>query len=152
MDFVHVQLADGRRFRIFDVVDDYSRACISQVVDTSISGYRVSRLLNDLLKIRRKPKSIVCDNGTEFTSKAMFFWAKDNQVKLNFIQPGKPTQNAFVESFNGKFRECCLNQHWFRSLDDAREKIETWRKDYNEIRPHSALGYQPPAVFARNIA
>ena len=82
----------------------------------------------------------------------MFFWAKDNQVKLNFIQPGKPTQNAFVESFNGKFRECCLNQHWFRSLDDAREKIETWRKDYNEIRPHSALGYQPPAAFARNIA
>jgi len=152
MDFVHDQLAAGRRFRIFNIVDDYSRECIGQVVDTSISGNRVSRLLSDLLKTRGKPKSIVCDNGTEFTSKAMFFWARDNQVKLNFIQPGKPTQNAFVESFNGKFRDSCLNQHWFRSLDEAREMIETWRKDYNEVRPHSALGYQPPAVFARKIA
>lgn len=118
MDFVHDQLADGRRFRIFNIVDDYSRECIGQIVDTSISGYRVSRLLSDLLKTRRKPKSIVCDNGTEFTSKALFFWAKDNHVKLSFIQPGKPTQNAFVESFNGKFRDSCLNQHcsghWMR--------------------------------------
>ena len=97
MDFVHDQLADGRRFRIFNVVDDYSRECIGQGVDTLISVYRVSRLPNDLLKTRRKLMSIVCDNGTEFNSKAMFFWTKDNQIKLNFIQPGKLTQNAFVE-------------------------------------------------------
>ena len=133
-------------------MDDYSRECIGQIVDTSISGYRISRQLSDLLKKRGRPKSIVCDNGTEFTSKTMFFWSRDNRAKLNFIQPGKPTQNAFVESFNGKFRDSCLNQHWFRSLDEAREMIETWRKDYNEVRPHSALGYQPPAVFARKIA
>jgi putative transposase len=152
MDFLHDQLADGRRFRIFNIVDDFSRECIGQIVDSSISGNRVTRLLTELLKTRRNPKSIVCDNGTEFTSKAMFFWARDNQVKLSFIQPGKPAQNAFAESFNGKFRDSCLNQHWFRSLDEAREMIETWRRDYNEVRPHSALGYQPPAVFARKIA
>lgn len=122
MDFMHDQLGNSRRFRIFNIVDDYSRECIGQIVDTSISGYRVFRALNDLLKVSRKPKSIVCDNGTEFTSKAMFFWAKDNQVELRFIQPGKPTQNAFVESFNGKFRDSYLNQHWFRSLEEARER------------------------------
>ena len=152
MDFVHDQLADGRRFRVFNIVDDFSRECLEQIVDTSISGYRVSRQLNHLLETRGRPKSIVCDNGTEFTSKAMFFWSRDNRVKLNFIQPGKPTQNAFVESFNGKFRDTCLNQHWFRSLDEARQMIEAWRIDYNEVRPHSSLGYQPPAAFVRKIA
>jgi len=125
---------------------------IGQIVETSISGYRVSRALKDLLKDRSKPKSIVCDNGTEFISKAMYFWAKDNQVQLSFIQLGKSTKNAFVESFNGKFRDNCLNQHWFRSLDEAREMIESWRKDYNGIRTHIVLGYQPPVVFAKKIA
>ena len=152
MDFVHDQLANGRRFRILNVVDDYSRECIGQVVDTSLSGQRVARCLKDLIQERGKPGSIVCDNGTEFTSKAMFFWSRDNLVRLNFIQPGKPTQNAFVESFNGKFRDSCLNQHWFRSIDEARSIIEMWREDYNEVRPHSSLGYQPPAVFARKVA
>ena len=152
MDFVHDQLAGGRRFRIFNLVDDYSRECIAQIVDVPISGQRVARCLNELMRERGKPNHIVCDNGTEFTSKAMFFWGRDNRVKLNFIQPGKPTQNAFVESFNGKFRDTCLNQHWFRSLEEARGMIEDWRKDYNEVRPHSSLGYQPPSVFAGKIA
>lgn len=104
MDFVHDQLTNGRRFRVFNIVDDYSRECLGQIVDTSISGWRVARHLSELIKTRGKPNSIVCDNGTEFTSKSMFFWSRDNLVKLNFIQPGKPTQNAFVESFNSKFR------------------------------------------------
>ena len=133
MDFVHDQLAGGRRFRVLNVVDDYSRECIAQVVDTSISGQRVARCLTELIESRGKPAGIVCDNGTEFTSKALFFWSRDQQVKLNFIQPGKPTQNAFVESFNGKFRDSCLNQQWFMTLAEARETIETWREDYNEV-------------------
>jgi len=139
MDFVHDQLADGRRFRIFNVADDYSRECIGQVVDTSISGYRVSRLMLDLLKTRRKPKSLVCDKGTEFSSMSMFFCARDNHLKLSFIQPGKPTKNAFLESFYSKFRDSCLDHHQFRLLTQARDIIKTWRKDYNQIRPHIAF-------------
>lgn len=152
MDFVHDQLADGRRFRVLNVVDDYTRECIDQLVETSISGGRVVRFLNQLIAAHGKPRSIVCDNGTEFTCKAMYFWSQGQEVRLDFIQPGKPTQNAFVESFNGKFRDSCLNQHWFMTLNDARERIDSWRTDYNEVRPHSALGYQPPSVFARNAA
>jgi putative transposase len=152
IDFVHDQLSGGRRFRVLNVVDDYSRECIGQIVDFSISGLRVSRFLNQLIESRGRPRALVCDNGTEFTSKAMFFWSKDTGIRLNFIQPGKPTQNAFVESFNGKFRDSCLNQYWFRSLEEAKQVIENWREDYNEIRPHSSLGYQPPSVFARETA
>ena len=121
-----------------------------QVVDTSISGQRVARELGRLS--RTLSKTIVCDNGPEFTSKAMFFWAKRAGVKLHFIQPGKPTQNAFVESFNGKFRDYCLNLNWFASLDDARETIDTWRDHCNHVRPHRSLGKKPPAVFAREVA
>lgn len=152
MDFVHDQLADGRRFRILNVVDDFTRELVGQLVETSIGGGRVARYLDQLIEARGKPRSIVCDNGTEFTCKVMFFWSQQNAVRLDFIQPGKPTQNAFVESFNGKFRDNCLNLHWFRSMDEAREKICSWRLDYNEVRPHSSLGYQPPSVFARNAA
>lgn len=152
MDFVSDQLSDGRRFRILNVVDDYSRECIGQFVDTSISGLAVSRFLNLLIQERSKPYAIVCDNGTEFTSKAMFFWSKANGVKLAFIQPGKPTQNAFVESFNGKFRAACLNQQWFRSLAEAREEIEKWQYHYNFERPHSSLNYLPPSQFAKEAA
>jgi len=152
MDFVHDQLAGGRRFRVLNVVDDYSRECIGQLVETSISGERVARYLSQLIDERGKPRSIVCDNGTEFTCKALFFWSQARMVRLDFIQPGKPTQNAFAESFNGKFRDNCLNLHWFKTMGEAREKIEDWRRDYNEVRPHSALGYQPPSVFARNAA
>jgi putative transposase len=152
IDFVHDQLSGGRRFRVLNIVDDCTRECVGQPTDLSISGYRVARFLKVLMAIRGKPKSITCDNGTEFTSKAMFFWSQDSQVRLQFIQPGKPTQNAFVESFNGKIRDSCLNQYWFRTLDEARKIIDDWRKDYNDIRPHSSLNYQPPMVFAKAIA
>ena len=101
---------------------------------------------------RPLPKAIVCDNGPEFTRKAKFFWSKHASMKLHFIQPGKPTQNAFIESFNGKFREYCLNLHWFASLEDARSTIDAWRDHYNHVRPHRSLGKKPPAVFARKAA
>lgn len=150
IDFVSDQLANGRRFRVLNVVDDYSRECVLQIVDFSISGQRVA---NELDRLRRKlPKVIVCDNGPEFTSKAMFFWARKTGVKLHFIQPGKPTQNAFVESFNGKFRAYCLDLNWFASLDDARSTIGSWRTHYNHVRPHRSLGRKPPAVFAKEAA
>ena len=152
MDFVHDELSDGRRFRVLNVVDNYSRECVGQIVDTSITGKRVADYLSELIDKRNaKPASIVCDNGTEFRCKAMFHWSQDQQVALDFIQPGKPTQNAFVESFNGKFRDGCLDQRLFRSIKEAREIIEDWRIDYNEVRPHSALGYQPPSVFAEAV-
>lgn len=152
MDFVSDQLSDGRRFRILNVVDDYSRECLIQYADTSISGETVSHLLSLIIQARGKPQSIVCDNGSEFTSKAMFFWSKTSGIKLSFIQPGKPTQNAFVESFNGKFRSACLNQQWFRSLTEAREEIEKWQYHYNFERPHSSLNYMPPSIFAKEVA
>lgn len=150
MDFVSDQLANGRRFRVLNVVDDYSRECVLQVVDFSISGQRVARELERLS--RTLAKMIVCDNGPEFTSKAMFLWAKNAGVKLHFIQPGKPTQNAFVESFNGKFRDYCLNLNWFTSFEDARSTIDTWRDHYNHVRPHRSLAKKPPAVFAQEFA
>jgi len=150
VDFVSDQLADGRRFRVLNVVDDFSRECVGQLVDTSISGARMARFLSELG--RPLPKTIVCDNGPELTCKAMFFWAHDHRVKLHFIQPGKPTQNAFVESFNGRFREGCLNQHWFRSLEHARAVIERWHVHYNEERPHSSLQFMTPAAFAAQVA
>ncbi len=152
IDFVHDQLADGRRIRVLNVVDDYSRVCVGQLVDTSISGARLSRYLDDLGSYRPLPKTLVMDNGPELTSQAMFFWSRRNRVKLHFIQPGKPTQNPFVESFNGRFRDHCLNQHWFKDLADARKIIEQWRQHYNEVKPHSSLGYQPPAAFEGRVA
>lgn len=152
MDFVHDQLSDGRRIRVLNIVDDYSRVCIGQLVDTSISGERLSRYLDGLKTERPLPGTLVMDNGPELTSKAMYFWSRRNRVKLHFIQPGKPTQNAFVESFNGRFRDGCLNQHWFKDLADARTIIEEWRHHYNQVRPHSSLGYQPPASFEKRVA
>ena len=149
LDFVHDQLADGRRLKVLNIVDDFSRVCVGQLTDLSISGERMARYLDELGQKRRLPKRIVMDNGPEMTSKAMFLWSQQRGVKLHFIQPGKPTQNAFVESFNGRFRDGCLNQQWFRSLEDARRIIDAWRVDYNEIRPHSSLGYQSPAAFEK---
>lgn len=151
-DFVSDQLANGRRFRALNIVDDYSRECVGQIVDISISGQRVARFLDQLAATRGLPATLVCDNGPEFTSKSMFLWAQRTGVTLHFIQPGKPTQNAFVESFNGKFRDTCLNQYWFEDLMEARRLIEAWRVHYNEVRPHSSLGYLPPAVFAKQAA
>ena len=147
MDFVSDQLADCRRFRVLNIIDDYSRVCPGQIVGLSISGARIARFLDDLAVRVGLPEEIVLDNGPEGTSKAMFEWSERTGVRLRFIEPGKPVQNAFVESFNGKFRDECLNLHWFRSLSHAREEIENWRHHYNTKRPHSALGYQPPAAF-----
>ena len=146
---VHDQLTDGRRIRIriLNIVDDYSRTCVGQLVDTSISGLRVARCLDELANSRGLPASIVMDNGPELTSKAMSFWSQRAAVKLHFIQPGKPTQNAFVESFNARLRDSCLNQHWFKDLTAARRIIYAWKHHYNHERPHSSLDYQAPAVF-----
>lgn len=149
IDFVSDQLANGRRFRVFNVVDDFSRECVMQITDFSISGLRLTREFDKLE--RPLPRTVVCDNGPELTSKAMFFWAKRNGIKLHFIQPGKPMQNAFVESFNGKFRDYCLDLNWFASLDDARQSIAEWREHYNHVRPHRSLP-KPPALFAREAA
>jgi putative transposase len=147
MDCVSDQLATGRRFRVLNIVDDYTRECVVQVVDFSISGERVSRVLGELASTRGLPAQIVSDNGPEFTSKALFLWAQRAGVRLHFIQPGKPTQNAFVESYNGKFRDACLNEHWFVTIADARRHIEAWRIHYNTVRPHSSLGNRTPEQF-----
>ena len=152
MDFVSDQLSNGRRFRVFNVIDDYSREMVGQLTDFSITGQQVARFLSQLIEQRGKPDQIICDNGTEFTCKAMFFWQQDSGVKLGFIQPGKPTQNAFVGSLNGKFRNECLNQHWFRSIEEARKTVAQWREHYNHERPHSALKYMTPVAFANRAA
>ena len=151
MDFMSDSLATGRRFRTLNVVDDYSRECLAIEVDTSISGQRVTRVLDRIIELRGKPECLVTDNGPEFTSRAMDAWAYERGIQLNFIRPGKPTENCFVESFNGKFRDECLNQHWFVSLNDARRYIELWRKDYNTVRPHSSLGNVPPEEYVVGV-
>ena len=140
-------LNDGRRFRSLNIVDDYNRRCLAAEVDTSIPGGRVVCVLERLRELEGLPEIIVMDNGPEFAGQTLDAWAYLRGVELRFIEPGKPIQNAFVESFNGKFRDECLNEHWFVSLQDAKEKIEAWRRDYNEVRPHSALGNRTPEEF-----
>jgi putative transposase len=151
-DFIHDQLADGRRFRVLNIVDDYSRLCVGQLVDVCISGARMVRWLDEIGESRGWPRTLVLDNGPEMTSKAMFCWSQKRGVKLHFIQPGKPIQNAFVESFNGRFRDGCLNQHWFKDLADARHTISNWQTHYNQVRPHSSLDYTTPAAFEQQVA
>lgn len=148
IDFVSDSLSSGRRIRILTIVDDFTREWPAVLVDTSIGGHRVVRLLEELSESRCLPRTIVSDNGTEFTSAAFLAWAERRGIELRFIQPGKPNQNAFVESFNGKLRLECLNSHWFTTLADARVAIDAWRRDYNEVRPHSSLNDMPPAEFA----
>jgi putative transposase len=148
MDFVSDQLADGRRFRCLTLVDDFTRQCLAIQVDTSIGGSTVANLLQTLIKQRGQPTTITTDNGPEFICRALHHWAQASGVTLNHIQPGKPTQNAFIESFNGTFRDDCLNQHWFSSLAEARLLIEHWRNEYNQLRPHSSIGRIPPNAFA----
>ncbi len=150
MDFVADQLETGRRLRCFTLVDDFSKECPGILVSRSIGGQRVADFLDLLAGTRPLPEVIVCDNGPEFTSLAMDRWADRQGIKLSFIQPGKPQQNCFIESFNGKFREECLNQNLFHDLADAQGKIEAWRIDYNENRPHRSLNQRTPAEFARN--
>jgi len=149
MDFVSDALSNGYRFRTLNIVDDFSRECPVIEVDTSLTGARVVRVLDRLAETRGLPSGIVVDNGPELVSKALDEWAYRNKVRLCFIEPGKPIQNAFVESFNGRFRDECLNEHWFTSLADARKTIEDWRIDYNSQRPHSSLGYATPEEFAK---
>jgi len=147
IDFVSDSLANGRRYRTFNVVDDFTRECLCIEADYSLPGKLVTRVLDRLLFLRGKPEHLVLDNGTEFTSTAMLSWSTKNNVRLEFIRPGKPIENAFVESFNGKFRDECLNENWFLDLAHARAEIDNWRHDYNSNRPHSALGYKTPQEF-----
>lgn len=151
LDFVHDQFANGRRFRVLNIVDDVTRECLAAIPDTSISGRRVARELTDLIERRGKPGLIVSDNGTEFTSNAMFAWTREYGIAWHFIAPGKPMQNGFCESFNGRMRDELLNESLFLGLDHARVRIVTWVADYNQRRPHSALGYLTPAAYAANL-
>ncbi len=149
MDFVSDALFDGRRLRALTVVDTYTRECLAIEVGQSLKGEDVVRTLERITGQRGWPGTIKTDNGSEFISKAMDRWAYENGVELDFSRPGKPTDNAKIESFNGRLREECLNAHWFLSLDDAKCKIEAWRRYYNEVRPHTALDWLAPAEFAR---
>ena len=147
MDFVSDSIVTGRRFRALAIVDDYSRECPAIEVDTSLGGARVVSVLEKLADIRGLPEVITVDNGPEFAGRAMDEWAYRKGIKLSFIRPGKPIENAFAESFNGRLRDECLNTNWFLNIKHARELIENWRKDYNTVRPHSALGGLSPQEF-----
>jgi putative transposase len=148
MDFTVDTLADGRGFRTLNIVDDFTRECVAIEVDRSLPGLRVARVLDRLHATIGLPQTIVVDNGPEFAGRALDAWAYARGVTLRFIRPGKPVENAYIESFNGKFRDECLNEHWFVSLADAKMTIETWRVDYNTVRPHSSLSGATPAHFA----
>jgi putative transposase len=150
MDFVHDTLGDGRVIRIFTVVDDFTRTCPLIAVDLALPATYVTQLLDQLAATTPLPRAIVCDNGTEFTSQAFDQWAHRRGVALHFIQPGKPVENCYVESFNGRLRDECLNESWFVNLADARRTIESWRIEYNVARPHSGLAGQTPAAFAES--
>ena len=152
MDYTHDELASARKFRTLNLMDGYTREALAIEVDTSLPGLRVVRVLERLRERRGTPAAIQVDNGTEFTSRVVDQWAYQHGVALHFIERGKPTQNAFIESFNGKFRDECLNQNWFTDLTDARRIIEAWRVDYNAVRPHSSLGYRTPLEFAHRAA
>jgi putative transposase len=149
MDFVSDQLFNGKRFRALTILDVFSRECLAIHVDKSIKGEMVADVLEKLKESRGLPAKIKVDNGPEFISRALDAWAYFNKVQLEYSRPGRPIDNAHIESFNGSFRDECLNTTWFMSLEDAREKIETWKNDYNEFRPHSALTYRTPAAYAQ---
>jgi len=152
MDFVTDCVSSGKVIRMLTIVDDCTRECPAIEVDTSLGGLRVRRVLDRIVSERGLPEAIVLDNGPEFRGRALAAWSEERGVRLEFIQPGKPVQNAYIESFNGRLRDECLNANWFTSLSDARRKVETWRLDYNQQRPHSSLDYLPPAEFARKVA
>jgi putative transposase len=152
LDFLHDALASGRKLRVLSVIDVFTREALALEVDTSLPGSRVVRVLDRLLGERERPVQLVLDNGPELISRALEGWAHQHAVTLHFIDPGKPIQNAHCESFHGRLRDECLNEHWFLGLDDARRSVETWRQDYNQERPHSALGYQTPIEFAQGTS
>ncbi len=149
IDFVSDALANGRAIRSLTVLDDFTKEAPAIEVDTSLSGLRVTRVLDRIIAERGKPDGLRLDNGPEFTSRCFIAWAEQRGVPLIYIQPGKPVQNSYIESFNGRFRDECLNANWFENLADARRKIEAWRLDYNQARPHSSLAYRTPEEFAR---
>ncbi|WP_110648878.1 IS3 family transposase [Salinicola peritrichatus] len=151
LDFVHDQLVYGQRFRVLNIVDDVTRECLAAIPDTSISGRRVARELTALIERRGKPGMIVSDNGTELTSNAILHWCAEHLIAWHYIAPGKPMQNGFVESFNGRMRDELLNETLFHNLAHARAVITAWANDYNTERPHSALGYETPAAYARAL-
>ncbi len=152
LDFASDSLVCGRRFRMLRVIDDYTRECLALVADTSLSGSRVARELDHLIALRGKPRTVVSDNGTELTSSAILRWSQERRVEWHYIAPGKPQlffrQNGFVESFNGRLRDECLNETLFSSLSHARSVLAAWKKDYNTVRPHSKLGRKTPAEIA----
>ena len=153
LDFVHDRLVNGRTLRLLTIVDDYTRECLWIEVDTSLSGPRVTRVLDWVAELRGRPASLLTDNGPEFAGLALERWTHDRQVQHRFITPGKPSQNAYIESFNGKLRDECLNEHEFLHLGHARDLLESFRDDYNHNRPHSSLGGLAPAEYAaRKIA
>jgi len=151
LDFVHDQFACGRRFRILNIMDDVTRECLGAIPDTSISGRRVARELSAIIERRGKPGMIVSDNGTELTSNAILSWCAERGIDWHYIAPGKPMQNGFVESFNGRMRDEFLNETLFHGLRHTRAEVARWVEDYNTERPHSALGYQTPAAFAEQL-
>ena len=149
MDFVSTRLSDGRWFRTLTVIDLYTRECLALCADRSLTGLKVAEALNRVLRQRPAPQSITVDNGTEFVSRAMDTWAYAHEIKLEFIRPGKPVENAFIESFNGRLRDECLNSHMFLSVADAQHQLEAWRDDYNRVRPHSSLQDRTPEEWAQ---
>lgn len=152
MDFVSDAASGSRKLKMLTVVDTFTRKCLDIVVDTSINGHRVCRILDEITEKEGKPEMIIVDNGPEFSGRALDEWAYRKGVKLYFIRPGKPVENAYIESFNGRLREECLNSHWFTNLDHARSIVSNWRMEYNENRPHSSLGYLSPNEFIRKEA
>jgi putative transposase len=151
MDFVADGLATGRALRIFTLVDSFTRECLALEVDSCLSSRRVTRVLDWVIAQRGAPIAIRCDNGPEFTSRLFLTWCEERQIRIIYIQPGRPMQNGYVESFNGRFRDECLNANWFATMNDARQKVESWRIDYNDDRPHSSLGYRAPSEFAADL-
>ena len=147
MDFVADRLSTGRKFRALTIVDAYSRECPGIELETIFTGVRVSQVLDQIAFGRGLPQIITVDNGPEFSSHALEAWAYQRGVKLNFIRPGKPTENGYIESFNGRFRDECLNESWFTTFEEAKTRIEAWRQDYNGFRPHSSLGNLTPHAF-----
>ena len=152
VDFMTDALSSGRRFRTLNIVDDYTREALAIEVDTSLGGLRVVRVLEELKGRRGLPRQIRSDNGPEFLSRVLDQWAYEHGIEWHYIQPGRPMENGYVESFNGRFRDECLNENWFGDLAEARHTIEAWRQDYNQARPHSALGYRTPEEFATQNA
>ena len=152
LDFVHDVWGTGQRVRVLSVLDAYTRECLALEVDTSFASRRVTRVLEKLIAERGRPENLRCDNGPELTSRHFLAWCVERKIQLVHIEPGRPMQNGRVESFQGKFRDECLNVNWFRNLGEAREKVESWRREYNGARPHSSLGYQTPEAFAASQA